>query len=229
MERINPMDFMPEGAAAAEIEIKKSRFIASVWPVMSPEEAQNRLEYVRGVHPTASHHCFAYTCGWAVPVERFADAGEPSGSAGMPILEVVRRRQVRNTLVVVTRYFGGTLLGAAGLTRAYAQAAAAGLDAATLLRMVPMQPVRVRCDYGWLGKLEYGLTQQGHTLFDKQYAEDVQFRLWTPTSDVDALLAQLNEWTAGQIHTEVSDAGWVGISPDGSFRFNYVGIQSPAG
>ena len=108
--------------ASAEIVEKKSRFIGETYPVTSEEEALEYLEKVKKQFWDARHHCWAYVIGEQRPLERFSDDGEPSGTAGKPILEVIRGKRLPNTLVVVTRYFGGTLLGTGGLVRAYTKA-----------------------------------------------------------------------------------------------------------
>lgn len=216
----HPAFLTPESAQTVEIVEKKSRFIADLAPVSSVEEAESFLESIRTMHKTASHHCFAYTIGLGMPgnglpTERFSDAGEPSGTAGRPILEVIRRRYLRNAIVVVTRYFGGTLLGANGLVRAYTEACAEVLNAASLLECGLMQRVVVCCDYGSYGKVEHGLTQLGHTLLDKSFGADVSFVLWLQPEQVAGVEKSLAEWTSGQATTEVSPAAYVGVKSDG--------------
>src|SRR5690606_8036384 len=109
--------------ATAEIVIKRSRFMGWGSPVETEEAALELLDRIRSEHPQATHHCYAYRVGLGTETIRFSDDGEPGGTAGRPILEVLQREDLRNALIVVTRYFGGTLLGAAGLVRAYTQAA----------------------------------------------------------------------------------------------------------
>jgi uncharacterized YigZ family protein len=209
----------PAAPTEAEIVIKKSRFIGQVRPVRSVDEAEVALQEIRAVHKTATHNCYAYTVGLGVPVERFSDDGEPSGTAGRPILEVLRRRGVANTLLVVTRYFGGTLLGANGLVRAYTDASVAALDAADWLNCRLMRRVTVRVDYGRFGKLEYELSQAGYTLREKEFAEDVRLILWADADQVPDLQQHLADWTDGTAAVEVSPAEYVGENADGDLVF----------
>ena len=210
--------YTPELAAESEVTIKKSRFIGLAFPILSVEDAEARLAEVREIHSGANHHCFAYSVGSPVPTERFSDAGEPSGTAGRPILEVLRRRHVRDTLIVVVRYFGGVLLGANGLTRAYAQSAAQVLDDSVLLRMDSMSQIRVECDYGALGKLEYELTQAGYELYDKEFTDKVSFAIWVEADKAASMTDALANWSNGRMSAEVGEATLVGVRPDGTLR-----------
>lgn len=209
----------PELPQNEELIIKKSRFIGHVVPVKSVEDAESALDGIRLAHKNASHNCYAYTVGLGVPVERFSDDGEPSGTAGRPILEVLRRRPVSNALVVVTRYFGGTLLGASGLVRAYAESTAAVLEKAAVLHCRLMQRVVIQADYGRYGKLEYELTQLGHALLDKEFSAAVQFTLWVVVEETEPLLESVANWSNGQVETQVSPPEYVGVRQDGSFVY----------
>ena len=122
--------------ASAEITEKKSRFIAAVFPVSSEEEATEALENIKKQYWDARHHCWAYVIGTEQVTERFSDDGEPGGTAGKPILEVIRGQKLYNVLVVVTRYFGGTLLGTGGLVRAYSSACKEGLAHSTIITKI---------------------------------------------------------------------------------------------
>jgi len=211
---------MVESQHTFEIAVKKSRFIGYCAPVTSVQDAEQQLSQVRARHKGANHNCFAYSYGLGVPIERFADDGEPSGTAGRPILEVVRRKGICNVLVIVTRYFGGVLLGASGLVRAYADGAASVLDQASLLTCKPMHVVDVQCDYGQFGKLEYELTQLGYALQEKMFAADVLFQVLVEVTQADALRTQLDEWTGGRAVVTMQPAEYVGVRPDGSFVRN---------
>lgn len=209
----------PELSHSEELIIKKSRFIGHLVPVKSVEEAESALEQIRLTHKSASHNCYAYTIGLGVPVERFSDDGEPSGTAGRPILEVLRRQPVSNALVVVTRYFGGTLLGANGLVRAYAESTAAVIEKAALLQCRLMQRVVVLADYGRYGKLEYELTQLGYALLDKEFSSSVQFTFWVAVGETQSLLELVANWSNGQVETQVAQPEYVGVREDGSFVY----------
>lgn len=195
---------------------KKSKFIATAIPILNPEEADDALQQIRETHKRANHHCYAYRIGLGVPVERFSDDGEPSGTAGRPILDVIRRQEVDNVLVVVTRYFGGILLGASGLVRAYADAASQVLQATPKLICNLMQTVHVTCDYTLYGKLEYALTQEHVRVFNQTFADDVSFDIVVAQEDVHHRLKQLTEWTNAQVRVDVSAAEYIGVTSDGS-------------
>lgn len=195
---------------------KKSRFIASCIPILGVDSAEAALGQIRLEHKGANHHCYAYRVGIGIPVERFSDDGEPSGTAGRPILEVIRRQQVDNVLIVVTRYFGGVLLGASGLVRAYADAAAQVLDATPRLVCAPMQTITVHCDYGLYGKMEHALAQANLVMRDATFMEDVSFQLVVPEEEVSLRVAELTEWSNGQIQYAVSESEYIGVSGDGS-------------
>ena len=115
------------------------------------------LEQIRAEHAQATHNCYAYRVGFGVETVRFSDDGEPGGTAGKPILEVIQREDLRNVIIVVTRYFGGTLLGAGGLVRAYAQSAKMAVDAAGIVEMVRHARLAMELDYEWYGRLQYEL------------------------------------------------------------------------
>lgn len=216
---------MPAAPARAEITVKKSRFIAQLFPVMSWAGAEARLREVRQAHPAATHHCFACTAGVDVPVERCSDDGEPAGTAGRPILEVLRRAGLANALLVVTRYFGGVLLGAPGLVRAYSEAAAAAVARAGLLRCRPMHRLEVCCDYASFGKLQHGLTQLGCPPQNAAFAAAVSFSAWVEPDRLPAALACIQDTTGGKAEVAVHPPAWVGVLPDGSV----ADICPPAG
>ncbi len=206
-----------EHEGVAEVVIKKSRFIGHLLPVTSVEEADTALAAIRETHKTANHNCFAYTIGLdGTPVERFSDDGEPSGTAGRPMLELLRRRDIRNTLVVVTRYFGGTLLGASGLVHAYQDATQASMEATTALTCVRMQGVRVTCDYATFGKLEYAYAEAEYLVGEKEFAQDVGMHLTITEEEADRLSKMTADLSSGQARVEMEDAAWFGRRPDGS-------------
>ncbi|CAM3776303.1 YigZ family protein [Alicyclobacillus pomorum] len=221
-----PSSFVtPEVSNEHEIVIKKSRFIGHVVPIKSVEDAEAALERIRTVHKTATHNCYAYRVGLGVPVERFSDDGEPSGTAGKPILEVLRRKPIDNALVVVTRYFGGTLLGASGLVRAYTDATVEVLDHTPMLTCQRMVLVTIRCDYAQYGKFEYELNARDMKMLNKEFTDAVSFQVWLEESTVDKFLEEVSNWSNGQAECVTSEAEYVGIRPDGGF---VTGVWSPA-
>lgn len=204
------------GRSTVETVEKKSKFITVAIPILSTEMAEQALVEIREAHKSANHNCFAYRLGIQVPVERFSDDGEPSGTAGRPILEVIRRQGITNILVVVTRYFGGVLLGASGLVRAYADGSSSALAAADKLHCALMHEVRVACDYAVYGKLEHTLSAGGISMLDKEFTERVAFTVVIEETHLEQRLAELTQWTNGQATVTVGDAAWMGVAPDGS-------------
>lgn len=184
-------------SASAEIVQKKSRFIAYVEPVDQVQEAEAMLERLRALHPDATHVCYAYRTGRPSLVVRMSDDGEPQGTAGRPILDVMERQGVENTCVAVVRYFGGTLLGAAGLVRAYAAAAALGLETAGIATYVLHATLSVRVEYPYFGKVERMLEELGARAVDVSYADVVEMRLVTPADRVNSVTESILNATNG--------------------------------
>lgn len=181
-----------------EIVEKKSRFIASVRPVESEAEAVAFIEEIRKKYWDARHHCSAFVIGRKAELTRCSDDGEPSGTAGRPMLEVLLGEEVRNAAVVVTRYFGGTLLGTGGLVRAYTQAVKAGLAECRIGVERAGFEVLIRTDYNGVGKLQYLMGQRGITPVDSEYGTDVKFRLIIPVESCEELEKAVTESTNGK-------------------------------
>ncbi|WP_367306465.1 IMPACT family protein [Alicyclobacillus acidocaldarius] len=199
----------------SEIVEKKSRFIATAVPIRSESDALGALSEIQASHPDARHHVFAYRIGIHVPHERFSDDGEPSGTAGRPVLEVIRRKDLTNVMVVVTRYFGGILLGANGLVRAYTEVAATVLEQAPRLVCSRMCDVIVTCAYEHYGKLLHILEQEGLRIYEPEFADVVRFRLVVPEGDVPRALRLLSDATSGRVACDVSSSAYVGVSDNG--------------
>ncbi|MFS8535725.1 MAG: YigZ family protein [Limnochordales bacterium] len=187
---------------SAEIVIKRSRFIGWGSPVETEEEALAVLNRIRTEHPQATHHCYAYRVGLGTETIRFSDDGEPGGTAGRPILEVLQREDLRNALIVVTRYFGGTLLGAAGLVRAYTQAAKLAVDACGVVRQMPHARIKVVLDYEWVGKVQHWLQQEGAILENTEYGAQAAFQFLVPQSRAEHVRETLQEMTNGRAKPE---------------------------
>ncbi len=181
-----------------EIVEKKSRFIATVRPCTTEEEATAFIEEMKKKYWDARHNCSAMVIGSRGELTRCSDDGEPSGTAGRPMLEVLLGEGIRNIAVVVTRYFGGTLLGTGGLVRAYTQAVQAGLKHSVVGRMRLGRSLSVRIDYNGVGKIQYLLGQRGITPADTIYAADVCFELLVPVEVVEGLEKEIIEATAGR-------------------------------
>ena len=181
-----------------EIVEKKSRFIAQVFPVETEEEVLQILEETRKKYWDARHNCYAFVLGAGGEITRCSDDGEPSGTAGRPILEVLTGRRLRNVLVIVTRYFGGTLLGTGGLVRAYSQAAQAGLAASRVITKQAGCLLTVDTDYNGIGKLQYLAAQSGLAVLDTVYTESVQMKVLVPTELCGSVQKEITEATSGQ-------------------------------
>ena len=181
-----------------EIVEKKSRFIAEVFPVSNEEEAFAHLEEIRKKHWDARHHCWAYVIGRNPAAERMSDDGEPAGTAGKPILEVLRGKKLTDVFVVVTRYFGGTLLGTGGLVRAYTEAAKQALAENVIMMGITGYRLKIETDYTGLGKIQYLLGQRGLTILDSVYTEKVDLTVLIPKEEESKLIAEITEATNGQ-------------------------------
>ncbi len=188
-----------------EIVEKKSRFIGQVFPVKTEEETIQIIEETKKRYWDARHHCYAYILGEYGEVTRCTDDGEPSGTAGRPILEVLQGEGIHDVLVIVTRYFGGTLLGTGGLVRAYTQAAKAGLAASQVLEKVRGHKLTIHTDYNGIGRLQYIVAQSGIPVIDTQYAENVTMILAVAAEECDPFVKQITEATAGQAGIEGLD------------------------
>lgn len=184
--------------ASAEIVEKKSRFIGEVYPVTSEEEAAEILEKVKKQYWDARHHCWAYVIGEVQPTERFSDDGEPGGTAGKPILEVLRGAEVTNTLIVVTRYFGGTLLGTGGLVRAYTKASQEALAVSTIITRISGAKLKITTDYTGIGKIQYILGQRKIPTLESVYTDKVEVFVLVSEEEKRQLIAEITEGTNGQ-------------------------------
>ena len=189
----------------AEIIEKKSRFIATVKPVKSEEEAIAFIEGLKKKYWNATHNCSAYVIGEHFQVQRCSDDGEPSGTAGKPMLDVLLGEELHDTAVVVTRYFGGTLLGTGGLVRAYQASMKAGLEASTVITKMHGSRVSVETDYTGLGKIQYILGQRGLTILNSEYTDKVALEVLLPEAEVKAVMAEITEGTNGQAIMEVME------------------------
>ena len=196
----------------AEIQEKKSRFIADVFPVHSEEEALNCIAAIKKQHYDARHHCYAYRIereqGFPA-LERASDDGEPQGTAGQPILSVLRGEDLENVLLVVTRYFGGTLLGTGGLVRAYTQAAKDGVAAAELAENVPAKRLHIMVGYNHVDGVQYLLRQQGITPESADYAASVTFEVLVRQEDAPSLADAILEKTDGEATVRIGESQYL--------------------
>lgn len=193
-----PYKILQKGASSEIVE-KKSRFIAVLAPAESEEEASAFIESVKKKHWDARHNCSAFVLGERAQITRCSDDGEPAGTAGKPMLEVLLGAGMRNTVAVVTRYFGGVLLGTGGLVRAYTQAVQAGLEASSVAVMSYGTELGLVTDYNGIGRIQYILGQRGLEIREPEYTDTVAFKLIVPYEECQAVCKELTEATAGRI------------------------------
>ena len=196
-----------EGGEGEIIE-KKSRFIATVQCVETEEEAIAFIEEVKKKYWDARHNCSAFVIGSRAELTRCSDDGEPSGTAGRPMLEVLLGEGIRNVAVVVTRYFGGVLLGTGGLVRAYTQAVKAGLESSLVGTMCHGLEVQLRTDYNGIGKILYILGQHGISSYENDYGADVALKIRFRSELAEGLQKELVEATSGRIQWEKLGEGF---------------------
>jgi uncharacterized YigZ family protein len=199
-------------AGRAEFVIRKSRFIGHAAPVASEQEAIAFVERIKKEHGTATHNCSAFMLGERDEIQKQSDDGEPSGTAGKPILEVIKHQGLKNIAVVVTRYFGGIMLGAGGLIRAYTDGAVAGIEAAIPINQVLHQEVNVHIDYTWLGKIENELRQRQVLLGETQFTDKVIVACLPLYTEKDAFTAWITDLTQGQAIIDLGVALYKGHS-----------------
>lgn len=184
-------------AGVHESEINRSRFLCSLAPAATEQEAQDFVARVRKEHPAASHNCFAYVIGADASVQKASDDGEPGGTAGVPMLQMLTRREMRYVAAVVTRYYGGVKLGAGGLIRAYGGVVGEALDVLGTITRQRFRLATVRVDHQRAGKLENDLRATGRDVREVRYAEAVTIEIGLPDADVAAFTAWLADATAG--------------------------------
>ena len=180
-----------------EITIEKSVFIGYAKPIKSEEEALEFINEIKKKHKDATHNVWAYTVGKNMNIQRYSDDGEPQGTAGIPTLEVIKKEDLRDVVVVVTRYFGGTKLGAGGLVRAYTKGAKLGLEAGKIIYKVMYQEVKVKIDYTQLGKVQNELMNLGYFIKDTVYEDNVEIVVYSRLEDVEKLSEKMIDITNG--------------------------------
>jgi uncharacterized YigZ family protein len=195
--------------AEAEVEVKRSRFLCRIEPVTTEEQARAVVEEARKRHWDARHHCSAFVLGPAADVQRSNDDGEPSGTAGAPMLEVLRGREVSDVVAVVTRWFGGVLLGAGGLVRAYSDAVRAGLDEAGVRQRRLLSMYDVDVPHADAGKLENALRAHDVTVLGVDYGAGARLHLAMPATEAGVLPRLLAELTGGELAPKPAGTGWV--------------------
>ena len=196
--------------ACVEFTERKSRFITSIAPVLSENEALKFLDKIRAEYRDARHNVYAYRITDENITQRFSDDGEPAGTGGMPVIEVISKAGVTNLIIVVTRYFGGILLGAPGLTRAYGKAASLGIEAAGIIKKSLCEIFVAELEYTLLGKVQYSLEEAGYAIEKVDYAEGVTLTIPVPLEGKDSFLRLVDDVTGAR--AVVSSSGQKYIS-----------------
>jgi uncharacterized YigZ family protein len=187
-----------KGYGEHEINIQRSRFIAYIERAETEEQAQEFIQTIKKKNWDATHNCSAYLIGEQDHIQKANDDGEPSGTAGVPILEVLKKKNLKDTVVVVTRYFGGIKLGAGGLIRAYGKATSEGLNATGIVERKLMRVMHTTIDYTLLGKVENELRSSVYTLKDIHYLEKVELETFVEEGEKENFSAWMVELTNGQ-------------------------------
>lgn len=196
--------------AQAQIVVKKSKFIATVFPVNDEVEALEKLAGVKSRYSDATHNVYAYIID-ENNIFRYSDDGEPGGTAGMPVLDTMRKDGIVNTLIVVTRYFGGTLLGTGGLVHAYGDCASEGLKEAKVITRCLCDIITITTDYSLSGKLQYKIANDEIILLNTEYAENVVFTICTFPEDTQKIINEITDITGGQAVCTVTDKKYVDL------------------
>ncbi|GAB6988240.1 YigZ family protein [Paenibacillus pini] len=186
------------GPGSKEIVIKKSRFIGHVMPVDSEEAANAFIEDIKKKHWNATHNCSAYMIGERDEIQKQSDDGEPSGTAGKPILEVIRHQGLKNVAIVVTRYFGGIMLGAGGLIRAYADGAVAAIESGDAITKVLHREIFVEIDYTWHGKIENELRSREIRMGETLFTDKVRLECLPLNTEAESFKSWMVDLTQGQ-------------------------------
>lgn len=194
-----------------EVVEKKSRFIASVSPVETEEAALAFIEAEKKKYWDARHHCFAYVIGAEGKLMRASDDGEPQGTAGRPMLDVLLGMELRNVCVVVTRYFGGTLLGTGGLVRAYSKGVQEAVAGSIVIEKKRARILLVRSDYSNVGKVQYIAGQNGIVMLNSAFTNEVTFRFLVPVEETKGFKKELAEKTNGKAGLEEDGETWFSI------------------
>lgn len=192
-----------------EINIQKSRFIAHIKRVETEEEAQAFISKIKKEHWNATHNCSCYLIGEHDQIQKANDDGEPTGTAGVPMLEVLKKRGLKDTAVVVTRYFGGIKLGAGGLIRAYSQATSEGINATGIVRRDLMRTISTTIDYTLLGKAENELRHSHYKLKNIDYLENVTVHTYVKVEEEQQFVEWMTELTNGQGHITLNEVEYL--------------------
>lgn len=197
-----------------EMEIKKSRFICHLKRVETEEEAIEFIDEVKKEHWKATHNCSAYTLGINDEIQRANDDGEPSGTAGIPMLEILLKRNLKNIVAVVTRYYGGIKLGAGGLIRAYGGSVNQTVDKVGIVERQLQQIIDVTVSYSQSGHVEHSLRESGYTIQDISYTENTTYHCVVPLEDEEEFIQDIANWTSAEGLVEVKNKAWIEVAID---------------
>lgn len=188
-----------------EYIVEKSKFIGHAKPVQTEEEARMFVEEIKQKYKDATHNVWAYTIGQSMNIQRYSDDGEPQGTAGIPTLELIKKEDLRNVVVVVTRYFGGIKLGAGGLVRAYTKGAKVGIEAGIVIEKVKYTEVKIKIDYNLLGKIQNEIMNLELTIKDTIYGEDVEIIVYVRNEDVENLKSRIIDITNAKANVTLGE------------------------
>ena len=193
---------------SAEITEKKSRFIATLAPAKSEQEAVDFIQQCRKTYRDARHNCSAYIIGADGKIKHSSDDGEPSGTAGKPMLSLLESNGLFDVIAVVTRYFGGVLLGTGGLVRAYSGALEACISSAELISMFYGSKIKIEASYAAAGKLQYMFANKNVTVLSSDYTDKVSFQVIVPTESETSLIKDISEATSDSAKTEITERAY---------------------
>ena len=180
-----------------EYIVEKSTFIGYAKPIKTEEEAIEFINEIKKKHKDATHNVWAYTIGENMNIQRYSDDGEPQGTAGIPTLEVIKKEDLRDVVVVVTRYFGGIKLGAGGLVRAYTKGAKVGIEAGIVIEKVKYSEVKIKIEYTQLGRIQNEIMNLGFKVKDTIYSEDVELIVYVRNEEAQSLMDRIIDITSG--------------------------------
>jgi len=188
-----------KGSATSEFQEKKSTFIGYIKRVNTEEEAKNFVNEIKSMHKEATHNVYAYIVGENKGIQRYSDDGEPQGTAGIPVLEVIKKNDLTDVAVVVTRYFGGILLGGGGLIRAYSKGASSAIEEAGVVEKVKGLKLRFTLEYDLIGKIQYLCGTNNWHIEDTIYTDKVELSLFTEVENKETIIADFVEATSGKV------------------------------
>ncbi|WP_346887934.1 YigZ family protein [Clostridium sp. UBA1056] len=191
--------FTVKGSATSEFQEKKSTFIGYIKRVNTEEEAKDFVNEIKSMHKEATHNVYAYIVGENKGIQRYSDDGEPQGTAGIPVLEVIKKNDLTDVVVVVTRYFGGILLGGGGLIRAYSKGASTAIEEAGIVEKVRGLNLRFTLDYDLIGKIQYLCGTKNWHIEDTIYTDKVELLLFSETENKKIIIAAFIEATNGKV------------------------------